>query len=62
MNMRFAAPCDKSVFETLPLKALEFSLQNKLKKSDNKAKNEPQQHSRKLFVIKHLWDSISKGA
>ena len=32
MNMRFAAPRDKSVFETLPLEALEFSLQNKLKK------------------------------
>ena len=32
MNMRFAAPCDKSVFETLSLEVLEFSLQNKLKK------------------------------
>ncbi len=32
MNMRFAAPRDQSVFETLPLEALKFSLQNKLKK------------------------------
>ena len=31
MNMRFFSPCDQSVFETLPLEALEFYLQNKLK-------------------------------